>query len=69
MDHYYVNNNPQAAGEHEVHKENCKFLPSFENRTYLGFFNNCDEAVKKSKLHYFKNSDGCYFCCRECHTR
>lgn len=60
----YVDNN----GCHEVHTYDCKFLPSEENRVYLGDFNNCNEAIKHAKVkHPGHNFDGCYHCCRSCH--
>jgi len=38
MKKYYVNTNAQSNGDHEVHDENCEFLPKPENRRYLGEF-------------------------------
>ncbi|MBU0710656.1 hypothetical protein KJ762_12475 [bacterium] len=67
MDHYYVNKNAQSNGDHEVHKESCDYLPSSENRIYLGYFSNCSEAVQKAR-ESFDQSNGCYFCSYECHT-
>lgn len=64
---YYVNDNAQANGDHEVHNASCKYLPSANNRTYLGSFDNCADAVKEAKKHYTK-VNGCYTCSRECHT-
>ena len=66
MGDYYVNNNAQASGEHEVHKEDCKWMPI--NKQYLGNFNNCHEAIKKAK-EYYPNVDGCFYCSNECHKR
>ena len=66
MDYYYVNDKPQPTGEHEVHKESCQYFPN--NRTYLGYFSNCHEAIKKAKTIY-SNVDGCYTCSKPCHTR
>lgn len=66
MDHYYVNENAQSTGEHEVHKKDCSYFPS--KNIHLGYFSNCQDAVKKAKEHY-SNVDGCYHCCRPCHTR
>lgn len=66
--HYYVNDIAQSDGYHEVHSEDCSFVPNVNNRTYLGYFNNCKDAVKKAKNTYLK-SDGCFWCCRPCHTR
>lgn len=66
MANYYVNNKAQAnSGDHEVHKDSCAKLPS--DRTYLGNFTSCTEAVRKAKEIYAK-SDGCSWCSGECHT-
>ena len=66
MDNYYVNNKAQPTGEHEVHKEGCSCLPS--DKTYLGIYSNCQDAVKEAKKHY-SNVDGCAFCTPDCHTK
>ena len=55
------------ASYYEVHKQDCDYLPSEENRLYLGSFNTCHDAVKEAKKHY-QQSNGCFFCSRECHT-
>ena len=65
---YYVNKMTQATGEHEVHAEICTFLPSPNNRLYLGEFNSPREAVEEAKKYYSK-VDGCYYCCYPAHTR
>lgn len=67
MASYYVNKKAQTNGDHEVHTGDCEWLPSKENRLYLGSFNNCADAVKEAKK-YYKQSNGCYYCSRECHT-
>ncbi len=41
MAKYYVNDNAQSNGDHEVHKEGCTGMPLSSNRTYLGDFSNC----------------------------
>lgn len=68
MKHYYVNRettgNPNY--NHEVHTEDCQWLPSVSNRDYLGYFNSCSEAIKKAKESY-SNVDGCATCCSLCH--
>jgi hypothetical protein len=66
MAYYYVNQNAQPNGDHEVHKQDCRFLP--ENRTYLGDFDNCRDAVHEAKKHY-SQVNGCRFCATECHTQ
>ena len=68
MEHYYVNKIAQTTGEHEVHTLSCSFLPSIDNRVYLGHFSSCAEAVREARKHYAK-VDGCYYCCNACHTR
>lgn len=65
MASYYVNNQAQANGDHEVHTATCTWLP--RNKTYLGQFHTCQEAVRQAKT-YYRQSNGCYFCSRECHT-
>jgi len=68
MARYYVNKNAQNNGDHEVHKEGCSYLPEPQNRTFLGDFDNCRDAVRESKKHY-KQTNGCFYCSRECHTQ
>jgi len=67
MSFYYVNDNAQANGDHEVHTDTCTFLPDPANRTYLGYFATCQEAVIEAKKKH-RQSNGCYFCSRPCHT-
>lgn len=64
---YYVNTNPQPNGDHEVHAQDCTFIPNFINRKYLGDFVSCDGAVKKAKESH-PQSNGCKTCCNSCHT-
>ena len=68
LKNYYVNKNAQPTGEHEVHAEDCPYMPHIQNRQYLGCFDNCKEALKKAK-DYYNNVDGCYYCASLCHTR
>lgn len=64
---YYVNDNAQTNGDHEVHRDGCQYLPTPANRTYLGSFDNCSGAVTAAKKHD-KQVNGCYTCSRACHT-
>ncbi len=72
MPNYCINKNPQdtVAGEHEVHNldENCTHLPLPENRKDLGRHRDCHSAIEKAK-EYYDVVDGCYYCCKDCHTR
>ncbi|WP_460313022.1 hypothetical protein [Aliiglaciecola aliphaticivorans] len=63
---YYVNNQAQNTGEREVHSAECTHLPS--NKTDLGSHLSCHSAVTAARR-YYSNVDGCYYCCRPCHTR
>ena len=67
MKKYYVNNNAQYNGDHEVHNEDCSYLSSIVSKKYLGEFSNCKPAVTEAKKTYSK-SNGCYYCSNECHT-
>lgn len=62
---YYVNKNAQANGDHEVHDENCTYLPY--NRKYLGEYDTCKDAVAEAKKEY-KTANGCKYCSPLCHT-
>jgi hypothetical protein len=64
---YYVNKNAQSNGDHEVHKSACSHMPNENNKLYLGDHSTCASAVREAKKHY-SQSNGCYYCCRECHT-
>ena len=66
MEKYYVNMNEQANGDHEVHKNGCPHMPLASNCLYLGEFSFCNQAVTTAKQIY-PTSDGCYYCCYECH--
>lgn len=65
MARYYVNDNAQSNGDHEVHKDGCQFMP--RNPTYLGEHSSCDTAVAAARKKY-RTANGCYTCSRACHT-
>lgn len=50
MKHYYINDNAQNTGEHEVHTESCPYFNLITDRTYLGFFHSCKDAVEKANI-------------------
>ncbi len=64
---FYVNKNAQNNGDHEVHRATCSWLPTPENRQYLGEFWTSQEAVREAKKYYYR-ANGCYYCCPESHT-
>lgn len=65
---YYVNNTAQDNGDHEVHKSDCYWLSRAKDKTYLGLFDNCRDAVNKAKETYPVTANGCAVCSYECHT-
>ncbi|TCC96379.1 hypothetical protein EZ449_22355 [Pedobacter frigidisoli] len=67
MKKYYVNKNAQSNGDHEVHDQDCTYLPAVDNRKYLGEFLSCEGAVTEAKKTYSK-SNGCKTCSKPCHT-
>ena len=67
MKSYYVNKNAQANGDHEVHDEDCKYLPTSYNRIDLGKHSDCKSAVTEAKKTY-SQSNGCKTCSKDCHT-
>jgi hypothetical protein len=64
---YYINNKAQSNGDHEVHTQNCMYIPNEANRKYLDEFDNCKDAVKEAKKTY-SQSNGCNTCSNTCHT-
>ncbi|MRX46147.1 hypothetical protein [Pedobacter puniceum] len=66
MSLYYVNHQAQPNGDHEVHKEDCIYLPYVKK--FLGSFSNCADAVKEAKKTYTQ-SNGCRICSKACHTK
>ncbi|MDD4729270.1 MAG: hypothetical protein PHN55_11045 [Dysgonamonadaceae bacterium] len=66
--HYYYNTNTDNKGNHEVHTGDCSYLPEIKNRNYIGYKDNCKDAIKEAKEATGKtNFDGCYYCCNPCH--
>ncbi len=68
MSRYYVNNNAQSNGDHEVHKEGCFYLQFVNSKKDLGYHLSCDGAVRKAKEIY-STADGCKTCSEDCHSR
>jgi hypothetical protein len=68
MASYRLNLNRQANGDHEVHKDDCRYYPS-QNYDYLGTFSSCAPAVIEAKRkHAYKRINGCKYCSKPCHT-
>ena len=67
MPDYYVNKNEQNNGDHKVHVVGCAWLDVVADKLYLGDFLCCHEAVVTAQI-FYPQSNGCYYCSRECHT-
>lgn len=46
---YYVNKLAQPNGDHEVHKDSCRYMPQWGNAVYAGEHTNCVTAVAATK--------------------
>ncbi len=64
--HYYINDNAQSNGDHEVHAEGCRWMPDLSNRTYLGYLVSSFAAISIARLKFpYWKIDGCAYCCPE----
>lgn len=43
-------------------------MPAAGNQKDLGYHSSCHSAVTEAKKTY-RQSNGCYYCCTECHTK
>jgi hypothetical protein len=64
---YYVNDNAQPNGDHEVHIESCIYYSRMINKTDLGEHDSCQSAVLVAKKKH-RQVNGCVYCCLPCHT-
>jgi hypothetical protein len=67
MADFYVNNNAQPNGDHEVHEAGCSWLAMVNSKKHLGNFSNCRDAVVVAKRTY-STANGCVYCAKACHT-
>ena len=76
MARYILNKNQQGSksGSHyELHNAsaNCGHLPDSANQLPVGNFDSCGPAMAEAKHRYPEKADridGCFFCCKPCHT-
>ncbi|WP_313329527.1 hypothetical protein [Comamonas sp.] len=71
MARFILNKNQQANGDFEVHNKTtgCSYMPSPENQVDLGEHISCHGAVLLAKQNWpTARINGCYYCCRSCHT-
>lgn len=69
MGTYYLNKDTRhnPNGDNEVHLSTCKFMPSDENKLYLGVFSNGVQVVQHAKILGYDKADGCIHCASEAH--
>ncbi|MCB9805805.1 hypothetical protein H6775_01430 [Candidatus Nomurabacteria bacterium] len=72
---YILNQNKQdsdSGNNYELHNQDtCEHLPALYNRLPVGVFKDCQSAKAEAKRKYpymSKDIDGCFYCCRSCHT-
>lgn len=68
MKKYYVNQNAQNNGDHEVHTEDCPYYDKIVNKLYLGEYSSCFGAVNRAKELGYSTANGCKTCSLACHT-
>ena len=58
-EHYYVNNDQtrNPGLHHEVHTEKHANELNIKSKTYLGYYDNCYDAVEKAKKHTLMQMD------------
>jgi len=53
-----------------VHVLGCQHIPQkYENKIFIGRFDNLDDAVADAKLKGFLNADSCLHCCPSSHIK
>jgi len=67
MVRYFVDEQAQANGDHEVHKQGCAWLATAEQTKDLGQHLSCHAAVLAARR-WFPKANGCARCSAACHT-
>lgn len=67
MSRFYVNNQSQPNGDHEVHEKGCYWLGLANSTSDLGEHATCRTAVAAAKAIY-PTANGCATCAPVCHT-
>nr|WP_186279626.1 hypothetical protein [uncultured Allobacillus sp.] len=64
---FYYLQSPDHKGIFTVHTEDCRIILPVHGRTYIGTFENCQEAIKSVTLLFpYRIFNGCVECCPEC---
>lgn len=51
---YFINNHAAENGNHEVHAQGCKLMPT--DKAYLGNFENVSEAMVEARKDFWQSS-------------
>lgn len=69
MAYYYINENQQPNGDHEIHTTGCPHPPLMENRIEIGNYTNSHQALAAARARWPKSQiNGCAYCCPEINT-
>lgn len=74
-ENFYLNMNAQSNGDHEVHRQSCKYYLPYRignNFKLIGLFSNEIDAVNRAKRlnpGIAHKIDGCAICCPRAHRR
>lgn len=63
MKGYYFDNVADVNGNHVIHAEDSAFIPPTSDRTYIGDFSSCNEALQEAEYQYPEKS---FICCYSC---
>ena len=68
MNHYYISDFAHPTDGHTVHSDKCEFLPLPGDRTYLGYYGSCQDAILIAKA--IRSTVGsCAHCCPDCQDK
>jgi hypothetical protein len=62
MNKYYLENDENTNGEHEIHMISCNYKSKIDNLIFIGLFTECKYALLEAQ-EIFKRVNGCSFCC------
>lgn len=62
---YFINNHATTNGNHEVHAQGCKLMPT--DKAYLGNFENVSQALIEARKDFWQSST-CESCASKLRT-
>lgn len=64
---YYLDRRADGQGLHQIHREDCPYLPERSDLIPLGDYPDCHGPLMKSMAAHYAASDGCAHCSMTCH--